>query len=68
MLGSIVIRAEDYHLLPGERLNEADNRARNRCLGAWLSFDEQQRKLPTDETGATLTRERGLLVLFQELG
>jgi hypothetical protein len=62
------LRPEDYHLLPGERLNEAINRAWNRCLGAWLSFDEQRRKLPATDTGVTLTRERWLLVLFQELG
>jgi hypothetical protein len=37
------LRAEDYHLLPGERLNEAINRAWNRCLGAWLSFGGQRR-------------------------
>jgi hypothetical protein len=62
------LRPEDYHLLPGERLNEAINRAWNRCLGAWLSFDDQRRKLPETDTGTTLTRERWLLVLFQELG
>ena len=62
------LRAEDYHLLPGERLNEAINRAWNRCLGAWLSFDEQRRALSPTDTGTTLTRERWLLVLFQELG
>ena len=45
------LRPEDYHLLPGERLNEAINRAWNRCLGAWLSFDDQRRKLPETDTG-----------------
>ncbi|MCB0159657.1 MAG: hypothetical protein KDD83_16100, partial [Caldilineaceae bacterium] len=62
------LRPEDYHLLPGERLNEAVNRAWNRCLGAWLNFDEQRRGLSEADTGTTLTRERWLLVLFQELG
>ena len=62
------LRPEDYHLLPGERLNEAINRAWNRCLGAWRSFDELRRRLPATDAGTTLTRERWLLVLFQELG
>jgi hypothetical protein len=62
------LRSEDYHLLRNERLNEAINRAWNRCLGAWMSFDEQRRALPESDTGTTLTRERWLLVLFQELG
>ena len=52
----------------GERLNEAVNRAWNRCLGAWKGFDEQRGKLPATDSGTTLTRERWLLVLFQELG
>jgi hypothetical protein len=29
---------EAYHLAPGEKINEAINRAWNRCLGAWASF------------------------------
>ncbi len=62
------LRPEDYHLLPGERLNEAINRAWNRCLGAWQAFDAQRVRLPETERGTTLTRERWLLVLFQELG
>jgi hypothetical protein len=48
------LRPEDYHLLPGERLNEAINRAWNRCLGAWLSFAEQRRRLPDQDAGTTL--------------
>jgi hypothetical protein len=62
------LRPEDYHLAPTERLNEAINRAWNRCLGVWQSFDEQRARLPETDTGATLTRERWLLILFQELG
>ncbi len=59
---------EDYHLFPGERLNEAINRAWNRCLGAWRAFDAQRARLPESDRGTTLTRERWLLILFQELG
>ena len=62
------LRPEDYHLLPNERLNEAINRSWNRCQSAWSSFDQQRQRLPATDTGTTLTRERWLLVLFQELG
>lgn len=62
------LRPEEYHLFAGERLNEAINRAWSRCLSAWSSFSEQRERLPTTETGTTLTRERWLLILFQELG
>ena len=62
------LRPEDYHLLPGERLNEAINRSWNRCLGGWRSFDEQRQRLNAHDSGITLTRERWLLLLFQELG
>ncbi|MDI9546494.1 MAG: hypothetical protein QM346_02730, partial [Chloroflexota bacterium] len=62
------LRPEDYHLLPTERLNEAINRAWNRCLGAWTAFDEQRQNLAASNTGTTLTRERWLLILFTELG
>ena len=59
---------DDYHLFPGERLNEAITRAWNRCLGAWRGFDAQRARLPESDRGTTLTRERWLLILFQELG
>lgn len=59
---------QDYHLATGERINEAINRAWNRLLGVWRGFDEQRRRLDATETGVTLTRERWLLILFQELG
>lgn len=62
------LNPDDYHLFPGEKLNEAINRAWNRCLGAWASFQERQQRLPADDFGTSLTRERWLLILFQELG
>ncbi|MFZ4850958.1 MAG: hypothetical protein ACOYL7_17690 [Caldilinea sp.] len=62
------LQPDSYHLLPGERLNKAVNRAWNRCRSAWQLFDAARRTLPPEESGSTLTRERWLLVLFQELG
>ena len=62
------LRPEDYHLLPNERLNEAISRSWNRCQSAWASFDQQRGRLPATDAGTTLTRERWLLILFQELG
>jgi hypothetical protein len=62
------LRPEDYHLAPSERLNEAISRSWNRLLGVWEGFDEQRRDLPEEDRGTTLTRERWLLILLQELG
>ncbi len=61
------LRPEDYHLLPNERLNEAINRSWNRCQSAWAGFDQGRRRLPDADAGTTLTRDRWLLILFQEL-
>ena len=56
-----------YHL-SGEKLNEAINRAWNRLLAAWTAFKAGREKLPLNDAGTTLTRERWLLPLFAELG
>jgi hypothetical protein len=60
------VRAEDYHLteLP---LNEAIVRSWNRLVGALVQFRDARRYLPSDDAGTTVTRERWLLVLFEEL-
>lgn len=60
------LRPDDYHLqdLP---LNEAIVRSWNRLVGAWAHFREARAALPEDDPGTTLTRERWLLVLFEEL-
>lgn len=62
------LKPTDYHLAPTERLNEAISRSWNRLLGVWRSFDDQRRALAESDRGTTLTRERWLLILFQELG
>ncbi|MBU1184527.1 MAG: N-6 DNA methylase [Proteobacteria bacterium] len=59
---------ESYHLEKSEKINEAVNRAWFRCLGAWRTFRAAAVKLADSDTGTTLTRERWLLILFQELG
>ncbi len=57
-----------YHLIEGEKLNEATNRAWNRLLGVWTAFENAQERLPPGDHGTSLTRERWLLPLWQELG
>ena len=59
---------EAYHLAPGERLNEATNRAWNRLTGAWATFRAAVEALGPEDPATRITRERWLLVLFQELG
>ncbi len=62
------LKPDDYHLPKSEKLNEATSRSWNRLLGAWSSFRPAAEKLPESELGNSLTRERWLLPLFQELG
>ncbi len=57
---------EGYHL-SGEKLNEAINRSWNRLQGAWAAFRTSRSRLNPGDAGTTLTRERWLLPLFDEL-
>jgi len=57
---------ESYHL-SGEKLNEAINRSWNRLLGAWAAFSAGREKLPEGDAGTSVTREKWLLPLFDEL-
>ena len=57
-----------YHLPDGEKITEATNRAWNRLLAAWSGFRSASDRLPATDVGTTLTREKWLLPLFQELG
>jgi hypothetical protein len=59
---------EAYHLYPGETLREAISRAWLRLQGVWTSFQAALARLPTDDRATTLTRDRWLLPLLQELG
>ncbi|MGE3726431.1 MAG: N-6 DNA methylase [Candidatus Sericytochromatia bacterium] len=63
----IGIRAEDYRLLPSEKLNEAASRAWTRLLGAWHAFQALVKQESNEEVIARFTRDRWLLVLFNEL-
>ena len=62
------LRPEDYHLAEGERVNEAVTRAWNRLVGAWTGFRTILEKSPPGDPATTPTREKWLLILFQELG
>ena len=59
---------ESFHLTPNEKINEATNRSWNKLLGAWANFRVAAAKLPENDPGTSVTRERWLLPLFQELG
>ncbi len=58
----------DYHLGKNERLNEAVTRSWTRLRGVWSSFDAERQALTPEDNGTTITRERWLLILLQELG
>lgn len=62
------LNPESYHLVPGEKLNEAINRSWNRLSGLWGTFQAARGRLAPMDASTTLTRERWLLPLFQELG
>lgn len=58
---------EDYHL-SGEKFKDAITQSWNRLRGAWANFQSLKAKLATGDTGTTITREKWLLPLFQQLG
>jgi len=62
------LKPEDYHLGAGEKLNEAISRSWTRLLSLWAGFRKAKGALPPSDLGTTLTREKWLLQLFQELG
>ena len=59
---------DDYHLAGSLKINEAINQSYNRMLSAWAAFQTALQNLPPSDAGTTLTREKWLLPLFQELG
>lgn len=59
--------SEDSYHVSGEKLNEAISRSWNRLLGVWRAFEEAKAKLPENDFGTTITREKWLLPVFEEL-
>lgn len=59
-----------YHLAGRESIRDAASRSWTYLIGAWQSWREAQSREPGGSagTGASLARERWLLVLLQELG
>jgi hypothetical protein len=57
-----------YGLARNERFGEAITRSWNRLVGAWTAFSDELAKVPETDPTTTLTRERFLLPLFEELG
>ncbi len=67
--GVVGLREVDYHLAENERLGEIITRSWNRLVDAWQSFSARLRELEDQsDTARTLTRERWLGPLFNELG
>ena len=62
------LSAEEYNLAKGERINEAINRSWNRLTGIWPAFHNSVKRLAENDPGTGMTRDRWLLILFQELG
>lgn len=61
------IEPASYHLDPTEKIGEATNRAWNRLQARWATFQSERAKLGPADTGTTVSRERWLLPLFEEL-
>jgi hypothetical protein len=62
------LTSADYHLPGTEKLNEAASRAWNHLIGVWAAFQSASQELKPGERTTTITREKWLLPLFQELG
>ncbi len=59
---------ESYHVESATELNQAISRAWAALTARWAAFRSSLDVLPESDRGTTLTRERWLLPLFQELG
>ncbi|MEO9330061.1 Eco57I restriction-modification methylase domain-containing protein [Gordonia aurantiaca] len=59
---------QDYHLATGETVRDAANRVWSYLLGVWGGYREALAKLPDGASTTSLTRERFLLILLDQLG
>ncbi len=62
------MKAVDYGLAPGERVRNAITRSWQRLTGLWVGFRQVETSLAPEDTATSLTRERWLLPLLDELG
>ncbi|WP_255027142.1 N-6 DNA methylase [Rhodococcus sp. GA1] len=64
----VTLSPKDYHLAAGETVRDAANRVWAYLRGAWTGYRDALAQLPHDASTTGLTRERFLLVLFDQLG
>lgn len=62
------LSAADYRLDEGQRHGEAISRSWSRLVPIWRAFRTELAKLPDDDPATSLTRDRFLQPLLQELG
>ena len=63
------LRPVDYQLAPDERVRDQTARSWSRLVSRWAAFRQAETRLAeTDPTATTLTRQRWLQPLLQELG
>jgi hypothetical protein len=62
------LSSSDYHLAAGESVREAANRVWAYLRGVWTSYREALERLLATDRATTLTRERWLLILLDQLG
>ncbi len=63
------VTPESYHLPPSIKPNESISRSWNVLRAYWKAFQEARQLMSsTEETGTSVTNDRWMLPLFQELG
>lgn len=62
------LTSADFHLPAGESVREAANRVWAYLRGAWTTYRQALAVLPDSDTAISLTRERFLLVVLDQLG